>query len=492
MDSIRPNPAKRLKEALAVVAAGVLLFGVLLWMEPPLEREALIRDAVALQLLDGATEGRQALVGSIWWAPLPSLLNVAPLYVMQWLPHANGSLLLSAVCAVALLWLMYRFCRLRLARIESVYLVVALALVPGFAQPVFYGAAHHWNALLAFALLTAYHAWRREHSLRGLVLFGSIGGLIAVSGVDILFWAVIVFGLLALHEIGRRATGAEKRATLLLAALPGVYAAGLWVLLNWLIMGAPLFFLRTWPAIKPDAGAGIVFPEHLAPGIMVWSIYLLVIAFVAMVTRRGAVLCLVAATMAWLLPLYRFGNAGLTSMELGGWLALTIGALIATAVLAGSFDKRHIRTRMLFCLAPLALVVAMYAPHIPLAPPSLRMVIDQPEQRHAMLDDIAAHIDRDENRFVKVFVAGFEALHLLKGYEGNTFQPALDFDVQQVVMDYYGYRLYLLVHRPEGVAALDAIHVRYPQIYRRGGPLTLHDSDWGPWRLYEITPKYKP
>lgn len=491
MDSIRPNPARRLKEALVVLAAGVLLFIGLLGLGTPRERDALIRDAVALQLLDGATEGRQALVGSIWWAPLPSLLRVPLIYAMQWMPEPNGSLLLAAICAVALLWLIYRFCRLRLARMESLYLVTALVLAPGFSEPVFYGATHHWNVLLAFSLLVAYHAWRREHSLRGLVLFGSVGGLIAVSGVDILLWAVVVFGLLALHELARRASGAEKRATLLLAGLPGLYVAGLWVLLNWLIMGAPLFFLRTWPAATPDAGAGWL-PESLMPGIMVWFFYLIALSLLALVMRRGAVLCLAAATLAWLIPWYRFGHVGLTAMAFGGWLALTTGALVTTAVLAGTLDRRYARSRMALCLAPLALVVAMRSPRIPLDPPALRMVVDRPAQRHAMLDRVVARVDNDENRFVKVFVAGFEALHLLQGYPNDIFLPVLDFDVRQAVSDYHGYRLYVMVHRPEGVAALDGIHVRYPDLYRRGGPLTLYDSDWGPWRLYEITPQYRP
>ncbi len=490
MDSIHPNPARRLKEALAVMAAGILLCSALAWLDLPQARESVTRDSIALQLIAGATEGRQALVGSVWWAPLPSLLRVPLQYALQFLPHAGGGLLFASLCAVALLWLMYRFCRLRLARMESAYLILALLLAPGFAEPVLYGADHYWNLLLVFALLTAYHAWRREHSLRALVLFGSTMGMITISGIDILAWAVIVFGLLAVHELARRASAAEKRATLLLAALPALYAAGLWMLMNWLIMGAPLFFLRTLSV--PDIGSEMLIPNHMAAGMMVWLVYLLLISLMAILTRNAAALCLVAATMVWVLPLNLFANVGLTSMEFSAWLALTIGALLATAVMAGSLDRRRMRLRLILCLLPVALVVAMRSPRLPLQPPAIRMAIDQPGQRHALLAAVGSRVTRVEKQHVKVFVAGFEALFLLKGYDGDLFQPVLDFDVQRTVRDYHGYRLYLLIHRPDGLAALDPIHVKYPGIYRHGGALTLYDSDYGPWRLYEITPKHIP
>ena len=66
------------------------------------------------------------------------------------------------------------------------------------------------------------------------------------------------------------------------------------------------------------------------------------------------------------------------------------------------------------------------------------------------------------------------------------FVPSLDLNFNKAREDYYGHRLFVLVHRPEGRSAMDSVHWKFYRIYIQGSRTTLYDSDWGPWRLFEI------
>ncbi len=484
MDSTR-RPARRIKEALLAILVGLILFAGLLRMDRPVHREALIRDAIAGHLLSGDTVGRQALVGSVWWAPLPSLMLVPLRYVVPWLPAGSAALLFASLCAVLTLWALYRFARIRLSRIESAYLVIASAMMPGAMALIAAGSGYSWNLLLTIALLAAYHGWRREHSLRALVLFGSAGGLIAVSGLALFSWAVLVVGLLAVHEIARRTSAAEKRAVMLLAVLPGLYMGGLWVLMNWLLMGDPIYFLRTWRAAMPWPGSGAGITVSWPPVIGLLFVYGLALSGLAVVARRGASFCMAVAAMLWIVPMTLFAHLDLIEMRVGTVLSMALGVVMATAVLAGSMDRRRSFRRLALCLMPLALVLVVRMS--PLRPSTGYALTDAPVNRQAILQAVRMHVTRPDRSYVKVFVAGFEGLHLLSGFHDATFVPVLDVDVDQMALDYPGQRLYLLIHRPVGAAALDGIHVKYPDIYRRGGPRSLYDRDWGAWRLFEVS-----
>lgn len=484
MDSTQ-RPTKRLKESLLIVAAGLLLFGLLLGLARPLTHEALVHDAAARLLIDGTAEGRQALVGSFWWAPLPTLLRVPLVYVTAFLPEGAPSLLFAALCAVTVLWLFYRLCRIRLPRGPSLYFVLALLVTPGFIEALRHGASLYWKLLLTVMLLAGYYGWRRQYSLRALVTIGTAGGLAVVSGVEIMIWSIFMFGLLAVHEITRPAPLGEKRAAFLLATLPAIYALGLWILMNWLIMGSPWHFLRTGPLQVSDGVRGL--PESMLPGIALWLSVLLVVAVVALLKRRDSALTMVAASMAWVIPMRWFGNAGLAGLEIASWLGLVITAMVTVAMVTAEPVGQRVKLRWTVCLSVLGLTLALrwWCPS-----PVAAGLMDgyRPERRHKLISSVSLHVMRARDPYVKVLVAGYEGLALLKGYEGELLQPALDFDVYQAGRDFPGYRLYLLVQRPEGMMSLDAIHARYPDIYRRGAPLCLHAGDWGAWRLYEIMP----
>jgi hypothetical protein len=91
-----------------------------------------------------------------------------------------------------------------------------------------------------------------------------------------------------------------------------------------------------------------------------------------------------------------------------------------------------------------------------------------------------------QSRYAKVFVCGYDAFELAGAGESTVFVPCLDFNLSAGRRDYHGHKLYLLVHEPKGRSAMDSIHWRFEDVYRLGIGGTLYDSDWGPWRLFEI------
>lgn len=104
---------------------------------------------------------------------------------------------------------------------------------------------------------------------------------------------------------------------------------------------------------------------------------------------------------------------------------------------------------------------------------------------------LAAIHDRVESQtaFARVYVCGYAAFPLLDGIDDPLFLRELDFDFNRARLDYEGHTLFLLVPKPEGRAATESIHRKFPGIYTAGFANTLHTGDWGRWRLFELVDK---
>ena len=149
------------------------------WVPQPFFR------AVREQVAAGTTCGRQAIIGSAWWAPLPLLLGALDDGLGLILP----SILACATVVCGLLWLL----RGRLASLV-------------------------WLAfLLAGTLLCGIRAWG----------FTALGAVLLLLGILV-----------------RRRRLLRLPATFLLGVLPTVYSFLVWMLLNALILQDPLYFLR--------------------------------------------------------------------------------------------------------------------------------------------------------------------------------------------------------------------------------------------------------
>ena len=418
---------KRVRTALLVtVIAAVAVAGLVVLALRHLEwvvADAAVYEAACRQVLANTTAGRQALVSSVWWPPLHVLLRLGPaaLWPSEAVPLA--SLVVSAACGVGALLLAHGILRAWNLGPAAWLATAAMAAHPAFVRLCLDGSAG--STLLLLVLMTAFGSalWVSRRQVRFLVYYATGAALLVLADLYLGLWAVAVFLLLAMDQLFWRAERSRKESVLILAALPALYAAGLWCLLSWLIMGDGLFFVRS-----------------LSPG---WRV-------------------LAAVPVDW------------------------APATIAGAVLGGGVVLAVVRARARWLAVMLALAALGYSVAAPRGDLNGRpCYADVLRERVRRTVRIARHV-RGLKPYPRVFVCGYDAFRLLGGNPGEGFEYGLDFHFEQARRDYYGQDLYVLVHAPHDRSAMDSVHLRFPRIYALGHRATLYEGEYGPWRLYEI------
>ena len=340
-------------------------------------------------------------------------------------------------------------------------------------------------------------AWVQKRRLLDLIWFAFGSALLLGTGYEMSGWILAAVCIVAIEEWRRQVTGAEIRAVLLVALLPLAYTAVLWLLMCWLIMGDPLYAIRSLMVVGPGPDSALILPDAL------WWCYAslaVLVGWMLVLALRGhdrSGVCLALLGLA--LP----GAAGLMAGGERLWdAAPLLLALLPAAVLAlghwlasreQAYDSNKgdapaccwRRTVGVWVLACLPLVLADLVPLAlskgpPRTAPSSGTALQTP-----WLPDLERHI-RFQTPFAKVFVCGFESFALLQSQASPIFEQALDFNFDKARHDYYGQVLYLLVHRPDQRNAMDSIHWKCRNIYVQGVKDALYDSDWGDWRLFEL------
>lgn len=483
----RPPPSRAGPALAAAVALAALLFALGLSRSERLAAEGAVYDVVARHLWRNTTIGRQALVCSAVWPPLPALLRLpaAGLAGDRGLGVVPSLVLSAAAGATALLLLWRTLGRWGLGAARAV-IVVAAAAHPFFLAETLGGGS---GALaLCGALLAAVGLadWLGERSLRALVRLAGGTALLAGTSLEAIPWLAALFALLALDlALGRFERG-QRGAVLWLALLPAAGVLGLWCLANWLIMGDPAYFLRGLRAAATPAPLPRPAPFPFSPLDAAAAALALLAAVVAAFRgrRAGVFLGLLAAAA----PALAFALAARSLLESPSALLFAAGPLAVLALAdAARGAARPAPARWMAALAALGLTAAAFArlPERSLQAPDRATWAELAEERGRWLPRIEARV-RARAPHARIFVAGFDGLGLLGAAPPEIFVPTLDFDFAAAERDYAGNRLYLLVRRPEGRGALDSIHWKYPRIYDLGSRHTLYDSDWGDWRLFEI------
>ncbi len=449
--------------------------------------EARIRDSICLRLVANTTDGRQALISSVWWAPLPTLARLPFVFLSRSAEIPAASILVSAALGAASIVLL-----LRIMGWWGVGIRFRLAVAAGLAlNPHFLAECHSGSSAtgVAFLVLLTAHGivlWLTERRVRGLAFLGLGAALLIVSGVEVAAWALIALGVVIAHEFSTRLTGARRESTLILGLFPAAYAIGLWLLVNWLIMGDALYLLRSLGSRPVDAGALSLDDRDRAVFFGLSAAPLVLLAATSAIGRSKGGAILAVLGLALLVPaaalaagrcLWDTTSILIVLVPLGalgaGWLVrLWSGRWRAAAVLAA-----------LLPLAPAAWTWAAAAAGVPAS--ALGPVRDRSLSAAPPLASIARRV-LAETRYPRVFVCGYGSFAALGAADGPVFVHALDFDFVQARRDYYGHRLYLLVQRPAGRAGRESVYWKYPRLFDEGAASTLHHSDWGEWRLYEI------
>ena len=396
----------------------------------PPSREAIVRAGVGRDLLVGVSRGRQGLVGSLYYGPLPTLLALPLLN----LPAPFGdcfALVIVSLISVAFLgacicaWL--RQCgiavltRLGIALAVCCSPVVLGEMLRGTSAPLF-------MALIFLALCFLMHWWRTD-ALRSLAYLALVIALAMITNYQAVALSAVIGAFLVIHVTQRRRGRSYAEATLIVFLLPSLYVAALWIISNWLIMGDPFFFMR---GLANTTGA----PDHvkslLTDGCPWLPVLLLCVvgmcghaaAAVKMPRVRrfaGLAILVAAGIMFW--------------PEEAGQLGTQSGPVTASSELPevlGDFDKAFGSEWLIVAGHRGYEVTRTAAPKIPYV------------------------------------------------YHTLSLYPALMLERTR------GKRAYLLVPAPEGADRWEDINLKFPAAFDEPPPFAVYQRTWRHWRLWRV------
>jgi hypothetical protein len=239
----------------------------------PDSREAVVRAGVGQDLLQGLSRGRQGLVGSLRWAPLPTLL-AAPLLRA---PGVTGT---TAMCLVAVagsaclcVFLSRWWAQYGMRDAIRAPIVFALFLSPPMLRPVFEGTSETVFVFLVIATGAYLIHWWETEDLRSLAYTAVLAGMAALVRYQAVALTLAALAALCVHLVAERRREAYVEGTLITFLTPPLYFVGLWFAANWLIMGDACFFMRGLPGARAQGllamiGEACEWQACLLPGLI--------------------------------------------------------------------------------------------------------------------------------------------------------------------------------------------------------------------------------
>ena len=202
-------------------------------------------DGICREMVAGTTEGRQALVGSLWHAPLPTL---AGLPAAALLPGGGAVPLVSRVTVLIALACLFRlllhFCRRSLPPWTGFDCwLITLLLLASRAEAVLEPQA---AVTLTVATLTLikFADWYATRQLEDLVKFAFALALLALCGAPLAGLTLLLALLLPIVALLDPVRRPRFQGLLILGLLPALYAMGIWTLMSRLILSDALYACR--------------------------------------------------------------------------------------------------------------------------------------------------------------------------------------------------------------------------------------------------------
>lgn len=428
---------------------------------------------ICRELLAGTTEGRQALFGSCWVAPLPVLFYLP----FAWLFTEP----MSGRIAFFLAWL-FVFWAVRESvkatghcafRIIMAQLAIAAVAMFAFNQ----NALQIDTALTAGLVLlcaSSLSDWVACRRLRDVVSAAAACALLALCGFSVLGVACISAVLLPFAAAGHHETRRRFQAWLLLGWLPLVYMLGVWMLMNRLILGDALFFLRSLRFLVSEKR---LFLLSLAVPATV------MLPALALAWRRdcrqenpGAGPVAAAATMlSFALMLLAYSKVlawhGIT------WTGSTLNACALTLMIVTVVRLRQPLYRSFLSLLMIVWLCGAWFDNASSKGDSAA--------RMQVAGEVEAYVNA-RTPYGRVFALGYTGLDLLRGYQGTLLVPNLDLHIASLRQAYKGQDLYVLVPRPEGLIRAESVFWKHPDIYDLGADRLLYAGTFSNWRLFQV------
>ena len=389
--------------------------------------EALVRTGVGHDLLDDLSRGRQGLLGSFYWAPLPTLLAL-PLIRLpeplggEW-AHVIVAIVSGALIGVAMsAWLK----RCGIAAATRVGVALALFMSPALQTPILEGSSELTFSLLTLVAFCFLMRWWQTEKLQSLAYLAFVIALVMATRFQGVLLLVVTGAVILAHLVRRRGRRRYAEATLIVFLLPPLYVAALWIAANWLIMGDPWFSLRGMADAARSEGWGGLITDGCE-----WGRALLLCG-IALAGRAAAAI----STQG------RRRLAGLSVLVL--CLFLWTGSYRTI-----TFDR----------------------------------VTSEGDLSRIALDFGTTH---GQDWLVLAGYRGYELARLLPEHGAPPFYHILSFYHDRTLRDTRGRRAYLLVPSPQGPDRWEDIHLKFPGIFENGAPFIVYEKSWPQWRLWRI------
>jgi hypothetical protein len=465
-----------------------------------------------------------AAIGMIW-PPLPSLLNIPILLLKDWFPELaafgfSGILVTAAFSAatVSIVYTEFRFHQaspltsLVFAALIGLHPMVLLYGANGMSEMVF-------GCFLALAI-AHFIRWSRTGESRPLIFLAFSLAFAFLVRYEAAFVAMAVSFAIMMHAIVQhRDMRSPDRlifrmeGTLIVVLAPFAYTVAAWILLNYSIMGDPLYFLRSnysnasqtgnTEVVDPSLSGGL---EYLSALQLVWikslpflPPVLLLLAF-RLITGRWkrmdtlSLLALVAAVPSLQFLMLLTGSSF-------AWLRFFMYPLVIAAAWMpheyGLYRNSRLKALFLSVLAAGFLASAALTWNImqnpDLAPDeytALHFEGSSVHERTLSAIEAARAVDRliEEDPDALVLTDSFSSYEIIvKSRYPGQFVNSTDRDYRfKLEAPWEGVR-YILVPKPQGQAALDSISTTYPGLFEEGYEWTRHVVSIGDlWKIYEV------
>lgn len=455
---------------------------------------AVVHQAITDSLTAGQNWGRQALMGTLEFPPLPTLA----LLTAQHVPLVPEKLATSFLVAFAQAWTFCYILRLADRKRDRVWIAlcaVAVGLVPVFRVPLL-TLDPNWIAAVPVAA-AGYHTvrWIRSRELRDALLAAICAGILAFAGPDGIGvgFALLVAMRFALSTLLADIPAADRRGAALLLWAPFSYAVVLLFIGNWLILGNPVFFLRR--LVLAAAGAGPAYGLG-GPGAAFRGV-----PYPALVTAFGGVASVVAAArprrtrpeLALLAMLCTLAGCRLALEPIhflapgleGLFFTVTVMTLSVGLVRDDRVRCSRIRRSLPWAVAILAIVFGTGQRFTAQTGAEFRATA--PYAR-----GLTGFVDRFW-RNSRILVYGIRAPVCYPDVREKRFLPRLDFRKNVLLEQARQEQLYLLVPPDNGVFYPSGTGV-LADLHRNGRPWLLLERTWPPgWQLWRcvIPPKHE-
>jgi hypothetical protein len=442
---------------------------------------AWIHEGACRELAAGTTEGRQALVGSVWFAPLAVLAGAPAAYLV---PAGREPWAAAAASAAGVACALYAFRRLARRCLPAAAALPVWAAFAVMCRPMCRDPFLAVGVAAALAAAIKAVDWLASRRLADLVKFGFALAALALAGFPL---AGFGLGLLLLLPVGpwlHAELRGRRPAVCILGGLPAVYAGCVWALMSWLILGDGLYPLRGLAANLRWSGAGLA---DVLPCLPAGLAILLVVA--GGVWRRslraaaagGLGLCLLAWT--WLLQRMGLDWALGAAVALLPLLAMVALLHLAASISGGAGPSGQ--PRPVGAALAVVLALGLCAGQAAVERRTTVRAGSGASGQSDVLVRVASDV-RERTPYGRIFVCGYPGLALLRGERPEPFVPCLDLHIGLLRRDYARQDLFLMIPVPTGAAASESLYWRYPDVYRRGTQSALFAGQYGAWRLFEI------